>query len=193
MRHGRGEPVRRNAHNKTRSSASGQSTDISALIKQKNFRLYRGPSKCSVVRVEENLVDCYKIALVDDHAILRSILRKALCDCGGIEVVADMSGGAALMNFLNHQNVLPDMVILDVSMPQQTGLELAQHVRDLFPGIKILIFTMHDEQEYVSQAFKAGANGYLLKEDHTDELFAAINTIRSGQVYRSPLLRPKTI
>jgi DNA-binding NarL/FixJ family response regulator len=137
-------------------------------------------------------VNCYKIALVDDHTILRRVLRKSLCDCRGIEVIADVSGGAALMSLLNHHKVLPDMVILDVSMPQQTGLEVAGHLRDLFPDIKILIFTMHDEQEYVSQAFKAGVNGYLLKEDNTDELFSAINAIRCGQTYRSPMLRAKT-
>jgi DNA-binding NarL/FixJ family response regulator len=133
-------------------------------------------------------MDCYKVALVDDHAILRKVLRKTLCNCRGIEVVADVSGGAALLNLLNHLKVLPDMIILDVSMPQQTGLELARLIRDLFPNIKILIFTMHNEREYVSQAFKVGVHGYLLKGDKTEELFAAIEAIRCGQTYRSPLL-----
>jgi DNA-binding NarL/FixJ family response regulator len=137
-------------------------------------------------------VNCYKIALVDDHAILRRVLRKALCDCGGIEVIADVDGGAALLNILNNLKSLPDMVILDISMPEQTGLELAGYMRDLFPSIKILIFTMHDEQEYVTQAFKLGVNGYLLKGDKTEELFTAINAIRSGQTYRSPLLNTQT-
>jgi DNA-binding NarL/FixJ family response regulator len=134
-------------------------------------------------------VTCFNIALVDDHAMLRSVLRKALCDCEGIDVIADFCDGAALLDLLNHLKVLPDMVILDVSLPQQTGLEVARHVRSLFPSIKILIFTMHDENEYVSQAFKAGVHGYLLKEDDTDELFVAINAIRSGNTYRSPMLR----
>jgi DNA-binding NarL/FixJ family response regulator len=134
-------------------------------------------------------VNCYKIALVDDHAILRSVLKKALCDCGGIEVIADVGGGAALLNILNRLKTLPDMVILDISMPHQSGLELARYMRDLFPSIKLLIFTMHDEQEYVFQAFAVGVNGYLLKGNNTEELFAAINTIRRGQTYRSPLLR----
>jgi DNA-binding NarL/FixJ family response regulator len=137
---------------------------------------------------EENRLNCYKIVLVDDHAILRSVVRKALCTDGGIEVIADVDSGAALLNLLNHLMVLPDMVILDISMPQQTGLELAYYIRNCFPSIKILIFTMHDEQEYVFQAFKAGANGYLLKGDNLEELFAAINAIRCGQTYRSPLL-----
>jgi DNA-binding NarL/FixJ family response regulator len=153
------------------------------------FSSVRETSPNSILRLEENPVNCYKIALVDDHAILRRVLRKALCECGWIEVIADVSGGAALLNLLNHLKTLPDMVILDISMPQQSGLELAQYMRDLFPSIKILIFTMHDEQEYVFQAFKVGVNGYLLKGDNTEELFAAINTIRCGQTYRSPLLR----
>lgn len=131
----------------------------------------------------------FKIALVDDHAILRRVLRKALCACGEIEVIADLNDGAALLNLLSHLKVLPDMVILDVSMPNLTGLEVARHMRDLFPSIKILIFTMHNECEYVSQAFQVGVDGYLLKDDNADELFTAIHAIRSGHIYRSPLLR----
>jgi DNA-binding NarL/FixJ family response regulator len=134
-------------------------------------------------------VNCFKIALVDDHAILRGVLRKALCACRGIEVIADLSDGSALLNLLSHLKVLPDMVILDVSMPKLTGLEVARLMRDLFPGIKILIFTMHDEYEYVSQAFQAGVDGYLLKADNAEELFTAIHSIRNGHTYRSPLLR----
>jgi DNA-binding NarL/FixJ family response regulator len=130
----------------------------------------------------------YKIALVDDHVILRRILRKALCDLGGLDVIADVDGGAALLRMLNHIEVLPDMVILDISMPQQSGLELALYLRDFFPSIKILIFTMHDEEEYISQAFNVGVSGYLLKDDNAEELFSAINAIRNGQTYKSPLL-----
>jgi DNA-binding NarL/FixJ family response regulator len=148
----------------------------------------RENSQRGIMRLKENPVNYYKIALVDDHAILRRVLKKALSDSGGIEVIADVGGGAALLDILNRLKVLPDMVILDISMPQQNGLELARCMRDLFPSIKILIFTMHDEQEYVFRAFKAGVNGYLLKGDNTEELYTAIDTIRGGQTYRSPLI-----
>jgi two-component system, NarL family, response regulator NreC len=134
-------------------------------------------------------LSCFRIALADDHAILRDILRKTLSERVEIEVIADVSDGIALLNLLGHLKVLPDMVILDYAMPQLTGLEVARHIRDFFPQIKILMFTMHDENEYVSQAFQVGVDGYLLKEDNAEELFNAINAIRSGQTYRSPLLK----
>jgi DNA-binding NarL/FixJ family response regulator len=142
--------------------------------------------------LKENLLSCFKIALADDHAILRDIVRKSLSGSREIEVVADVGDGIDLLYLLDHLKVLPDMVILDFSMPQLTGPEVARHIRDLFPEIKILMFTMHDENEYVSEAFKAGVDGYLLKEDNIEELFKAINVIRSGQTYRSPLLKTGT-
>jgi DNA-binding NarL/FixJ family response regulator len=83
------------------------------------------------------------------------------------------------------------MVILDVSMPRLAGSDVARQIRKLFPTIKILMFTMHAERECVSRAFRAGADGYLLKEESASELFAAIDALRSGYRYRSPLLHSR--
>ncbi len=130
----------------------------------------------------------FKVALADDHPILREIVRKILSESDEIEIVGDVGDGVALLSLLEHLPILPDMVILDIAMPLLTGPEVARLIRRSFPGIKILMFTMHAEAEFVSQAFKAGVDGYLLKEESAGELFAAIDAIRSGQVYRSPLL-----
>jgi len=132
--------------------------------------------------------DTFKIALADDHPILREVLKKALTENSDIEVIGDVGDGIALINLLGHSAVLPDMVILDVSMPLLDGPEIARCIRELFPKIKILMFTMHAEADIVSQAFKAGADGYLLKEENARELFAAIHAIRRGKIYRSPRL-----
>jgi DNA-binding NarL/FixJ family response regulator len=133
-------------------------------------------------------MNTFKIALADDHRIIRDTLRMALSSSGDMEVIADAGDGLALLNILEHLPVLPDMVILDVSMPMLAGPDVARHIRELFPRIKILMFSMHAEMEYVSQAFMAGADGYLLKEESAEELFAAIDAIRNGQTYRSPRL-----
>ena len=130
----------------------------------------------------------FTVALADDHAVLRAMLRSILSASDDIEVVADVGNGIELLNLLSRLPVLPDMVILDFTMPHLTGPELIRKVRSLFPEIKILMFTMHAEREYASQAIVAGANGYLLKEEVPEELFAAIHAIRAGQVYRSPRL-----
>jgi len=130
----------------------------------------------------------FKVALADDHPVLREVVRKVLSDSNDIEVIADVGDGVALLHLLDRLQVLPDMVILDVAMPRLAGPEVARYIRKLFPRIKILMFTMHAEDEYVSQAFRAGANGYLLKDENPAELFTAIYAIRGGHTYRSPLL-----
>ncbi len=132
--------------------------------------------------------DTFKIALADDHPILREVLLKALSADSDIEVIAAVGDGVALINLLGHSTVLPDLVILDVSMPLLDGPEVARCIRELFPKIKILMFTMHAEADIVSRAFMAGADGYLLKEENAEELFTAIHAIRRGKMYRSPRL-----
>lgn len=127
----------------------------------------------------------FTIALADDHPFLRTMLRTILSGSGDIEVVADVGDGVELLDLLASLPILPDMVIIDLTMPRLTGPELIRKVRRQFPKIKILTFTMHAEMEYASQAIVAGANGYLLKEEVPDELFAAIHAIRAGQIYKS--------
>ncbi len=131
----------------------------------------------------------FTVALADDHIALREMLKILLSEDDDIEVIADAGDGIELLNLLDCLPVLPDMVILDFTMPHLTGPELIRRVRKLSPGIKILMCTMHSETEYASQAFVAGADGYLLKQDTPEQLFVAIHTIRAGQVYKSPGLR----
>ncbi len=133
-------------------------------------------------------MNTFKIAVADDHAIMRNLLRQTLALSNDMEVIADVCDGITLLDLLEHLPILPDMVILDVSMPMLPGPEVARHIRELFPKIKILMFSMHTEMEYVSQSFMAGADGYLLKEEGAEELFAAIKVIRQGQRYKSPRL-----
>lgn len=130
----------------------------------------------------------YHIILADDHVILRQGLRKILEEKPGVEVIGEADDGIQLLNLLRLSKLQPHLLILDISMPNLSGIEAARQIKMIYPAIKILILSMHKEKEYVQQAFSAGAEGYLLKEDAGAELFSAINMIRKGGLYVSPLL-----
>lgn len=128
----------------------------------------------------------YRILLADDHVMLREGIRKIINDTKGMEVVAEASDGLELLSLLKQNPV--DMVILDISMPRLRGIEAAQEIRKIHPQIKTLFLSMYKTKEYLHLALSAGAKGYLLKEDTGSELIHAINAIRSGKTYLSPLI-----
>jgi DNA-binding NarL/FixJ family response regulator len=127
----------------------------------------------------------YRIVLADDHVLLRQGLRRLIEEMGDLDVVAEASDGLELLELL--KKITPDMVILDISMPNLGGIEAARVIKMTYPKIKILILSMHKIQEYLDHAMAAGAEGYLVKEDADTELFSAIETIRQGGIFISPL------
>ncbi len=128
----------------------------------------------------------YSIVLADDHAPFREGLRKMLAE-RGLKIIGEAADGIELLNFLQTSKSLPDMAIVDISMPNLGGIEATRRMKMAHPEVKVLILTMHKVKEYLDQAFSAGAEGYLLKEDIDTDLFSAIETIRQGKVYVSPL------
>jgi DNA-binding NarL/FixJ family response regulator len=128
----------------------------------------------------------YRIVLADDHVIFRQGIKRILEPLEDLEVVGEAGDGLLLIGLL--KDARADMVILDISMPNLRGLEAALEVKAIYPDIKVLFLTMHREKEYLHRAMSAGADGYMLKEDADTELFSAINTIRQGGTYISPLL-----
>lgn len=128
----------------------------------------------------------YRIALADDHVMLREGIKKIINESKGMEVVGEASDGLMLLTILKRAN--PDMAILDISMPNLRGIEAAQEIRRCFPAVAILFLSMHKSREYLQKALAAGAKGYVLKEDSGSELIHAIETIRSGGSYLSPML-----
>ena len=129
----------------------------------------------------------YRIVLADDHYLIREGLRSILEENADLHVVGEASDGLGLLLILDQ--LKPDMVILDISMPNLQGIETARQVKMKYPEMKILILTMHREREYLYSAISAGVEGYLLKEDAEKELLAAIETIRRGEGFLSPILR----
>ena len=128
----------------------------------------------------------YRIVLADDHTMFREGLKKILEQKGDIEVIGEVGDGVALLNLL--KEVTPDMIILDISMPNLGGIEATEEIKLMNSSFKVLILSMHNDREFLSQAISAGVDGYLLKNSAGNELFSAIDTILGGKVYISPSL-----
>jgi DNA-binding NarL/FixJ family response regulator len=138
----------------------------------------------------ESKVSLYRIVLADDHLLIREGLKRILREDASMEVIGEAGDGLELLNLLKQSKLLPHMAIVDISMPNLSGIEATRQIKMIYPDIKILILSMHKDQEYLSHALSTGADGYLLKEDSDRELFKAIEMIRQGRVYISPLLPP---
>ena len=131
-------------------------------------------------------MDAYHIILADDHVMFRQGIKNILEKKKGFEVIGETGDGFHLLDLL--EGLTPDLVILDISMPGLRGIEAARQIKKGFPGVKVLILSMHRDKQYIRSAISAGAEGYLLKEDADTELFAAIEKIQEGGRYLSPLL-----
>jgi DNA-binding NarL/FixJ family response regulator len=126
-------------------------------------------------------VEPYRIVLADEHLLFRQGMKRIINAMPEMRVVGEASDGQEAIELV--RKLLPDLAILDISMPKLSGIEACREIRRLFPDVKILVLTMHKDREYLYQAISAGAQGYLLKEDSDEELFAAIGTIRKGAIY----------
>ncbi len=127
----------------------------------------------------------YRILLADDHVMLRQGIKKIIEASKNMVVVGEAGDGLELLDIL--KNITPDMVLLDISMPNLGGIEATREIKKTNPEIKILILSMHKKKEYLYHVFSAGAEGYLLKEETDTELFAAIEAVRRGDIYLSPI------
>lgn len=125
-----------------------------------------------------------RILLADDHKIVREGLRGILEKELQADVVAQAENGrAAVALALEHR---PDVVIMDITMPDLNGIEAAAQILAELPGTKIIALSMHSDKKYVSEMLRAGASGYLLKDCAVDELGLAIQVVVSGRIYVSP-------
>lgn len=132
------------------------------------------------------MIKPYRIVLADDHVMLRHGIKKIIEGRDDFEVIGEACDGLELLKLLSKLSA--SMIILDIAMPKLRGIEAAIEIKMMYPDIKILILTMHKSTQYLHHALSAGAEGYLLKEDAPREIFSAIDTIRQGKIYISPLL-----
>jgi DNA-binding NarL/FixJ family response regulator len=129
-------------------------------------------------------MDRLSIFLADDHMILLEGLKSLLAE--EFDLVGTASDGREVLQALTVLN--PDIVVLDITMPNLNGIETARVLRKSHPKTKLIILTMHSDTSFVRAAFEAGASGYLLKHSAPKELVAAINFVASGHLYVSPLI-----
>ncbi len=127
-----------------------------------------------------------KIVLADDHVLIRQGLKKLIEENKSLEVVAEAGDGLELLDVLD--TLVPDLIILDISMPLLRGIEVINEAKRLCPKVKILMITMHKSEQYFLCAMSAGADGYLLKEDSDSELLTAIERVMHEDLYISPHL-----
>jgi DNA-binding NarL/FixJ family response regulator len=125
-----------------------------------------------------------KILLVDDHQIIRDGLRLLFRDQPDMQVVGDAFNAEAAWQAI--AELKPDVVVLDVELPGDDGLTLAERLHTTYPEIKVIMLTAHAEKEYVNQALRIGAAGYLLKLNACAQLLEAVRAVTTGQVYLSP-------
>ncbi len=126
-----------------------------------------------------------RIAIIDDHPMLRNGLKAYFSNRDNIELVGIYPGGEALLEGLKSQEK-PDVLILDVHMPDITGDELTRMITSKYPKIKVLVFTSHDSLYFIKTLLKSGASGYVLKSADQDMLIEAVETVYLGDPFYSP-------
>lgn len=131
-------------------------------------------------------MNSYTVVLADDHVMFREGIRKIIERIEGVAVSGEVDDGIQLLEHL--KNSQPDLVILDISMPNLRGLEAIREIKKLYPRVKIVVLTMHRKKEFIRQALVDGADGFLLKEDPGGQLIRAMEAVRKGEKFLSPLI-----
>jgi RNA polymerase sigma factor (sigma-70 family) len=119
--------------------------------------------------------------IIADHAVVRQGIRHVLEDIDGLEVIAEAGNGNEVLRLM--ETATPDLLVLDISMPKKTGLEVAKELRAAGSEVAILVLSMHDDPEYVLEAVRAGADGYILKDVGPAELREAVEAVHAGKEY----------
>jgi DNA-binding NarL/FixJ family response regulator len=125
-----------------------------------------------------------RIILADDHAILRQGLSKSFQNEKDMEIIAQAKDGHSTVELV--RELSPDIVIMDIGMPDLNGIEATRQITKDFPRTKVIALSMHSSKNFIIEMFKAGASGYLLKDCEFDELLTAVKTVIANKTYISP-------
>lgn len=131
-----------------------------------------------------------KLMIADDHEMMREGIRHLLEFDGTMEVIAEAKNGEECLDYLSQMEVLPDILLLDINMPNKNGIEVLEEIKNRKPDLRVLMLTVHNEVEYLVKAIEIGANGYLLKDSGSSELKKAISLVMDGENYIQPSLIP---
>lgn len=132
-----------------------------------------------------------RVVLIDDHDLLRQGIKTMLESQGDVEVVGEASDGSQALQTVERS--VPDVVVIDVIMPTKDGIEATREIKDAFPNVGVLVLSGHDEQQFVFDALKAGASGYLLKTAELDEVVKTVKEVARGQGKLDPTLATRML
>ena len=127
-----------------------------------------------------------RVLIVDDHIVVRTGLTSLLSSQEGLQVVGEASNGREAL--VRAEEMRPDVIVMDISMPEMDGLQATRALMERLPGCKVLALTVHEDKQYFFEMLAAGAKGYLSKKAAADELVAAIQAVAAGNVYLQPAL-----
>lgn len=128
--------------------------------------------------------DTCRVVLVDDHSVVRAGLRFILDDEDGVEIVGEASTASEAIEQI--AKTRPDIVFMDISLPDGNGLAVTKRVRDSYPETRVIILTLHEDEEYFMKALQAGAAGYVIKGSPAEDLLAALHSVNEGGTYLHP-------
>lgn len=132
-----------------------------------------------------------RVILADDHAVVRSGLRRLLEQSNAVEVIAEADSGEQAYQLYGEH--LPDVLVMDMSMPGMGGLEALRRVLSRHPSARVVIFSMHENASFATQALSAGARGYVAKSGAAEDLMKALREVSSGKSYLSPSVAQKIV
>ncbi len=132
-----------------------------------------------------------RIAIADDHKLFRMGLRQLIERHPEVSIIGEAATGLEAIALAKEQ--LPDVVLMDISMPELNGIEAARRIHEEIPEVRVVIVSMHSDRRYVLEALRAGVRGYLLKDSSPEEIFRAIQKVMSNQFYLSPQINEQVI
>jgi DNA-binding NarL/FixJ family response regulator len=135
--------------------------------------------------------DPIRVVLIDDHDLLRRGMKTMLETQGNIEVVGEAANGNEALQTV--ESSIPDVVLIDVIMPKKDGIEATREIKQAFPNVGVVVLSGHDEQQFVFDALKAGASGYLLKTAELDEVVHTVRSVAQGEGKLDPKLATQVL
>lgn len=128
----------------------------------------------------------YRLVIAEDHTILREGLKALLASRPELEVIGEATDGREAVRSV--EELKPDLLLLDLSMPRSNGLEALKEIKRLSPATRVLVLTVHKTEDYVFTALQAGADGYVLKDSSSSELMLAVTSVLAGERYLAPAI-----
>jgi DNA-binding NarL/FixJ family response regulator len=132
-----------------------------------------------------------RVVLADDHRLVRSGIRALLDRFEDVEVIGEAANGREVLEVVDEQR--PDIVLMDIAMPELNGLEAARRIHQQYPNTRVLLLSMYDNEEYVAEALAVGAAGYVLKDASASEFDLAVHAVARGESYLSPAVAKQIV